>query len=115
MGFISSISSEIKVSIAFYSKNISVTNGVVQPEAWTLVKTVEGLFWTGGKNLGFVSDKLKTQIEGAVAIDYDSTIAALGDNSKFIANSENFEILHIENVGQQNEVLQIMYKRESSN
>ncbi len=115
MGFISDIDTERKVSVAFYSKNVSVVNGVVQPEAWTLVDTVEGLFWTGGQGLGLVSDKLKTSVEGAISIDYDATIEAMKDNSKFIVNSNNYEILHIENVGQQNEVLQVLYKRESSN
>jgi hypothetical protein len=115
MGFISSISSETKVSIAFSSKDVSVVNGVPQPEAWTPVKTVEGLFWTGAQRLGLVSDKLKTSVEGAIAIDYDATIAAMADDSRFTVNSKNYRIIHIDNVGEQNEMLQILYKRELSN
>ena len=114
MGFISSIP-EKKVSITFYSKDVSVIDGVPQPESWTESETVEGLFWTGTQNLTFVSDKLKTQVEGAIAVDYNSTIAALPDDSKFTVNGKNYEIIHIDNSGEQDEALIIMYKRKSSN
>lgn len=115
MGYITSIPNETKVDITFYSMNISVVDGVPQEEAWTEIKTVKGLFWTGAQNLSLVSDKLKTSVEGAIAIDYDSTIAALNDNSRFVVNSKNYRIIHIDNPGEQNEMLQILYKRESSN
>lgn len=115
MGFISNIQSEQKVSIVFYSQDISVVNGVVQPEGWTEVATVSGLFWTGSQGLSLVNDKLKTNVEGAISIDYNSTISALDDNSRFLVNGNYFRIVHIDNPGEQNEVLQIMYKRESSN
>ena len=112
MGFISSITTETKVDITFQSKVVSVVNGVPQPITWTTIKTVKGLFWTGSQTGNSVSDKVKTEVEGAIAIDYDATIAALDDTSRFVVNSENYEIIHIDNVGQQNEMLQIMYKRE---
>jgi len=115
MGFISSIQSERKVEFSFYSKTISVVNGVVQPEAGTLVKKVEGIFWTGTQNLSLVSEKLKTSVDGAVAIDYDSTIAAMSDDSWFLVDSDKYRIIHVENVGQQNEMLQILYERDKSN
>ena len=115
MGFISEIATEEKVSVAFYSKTVTFVDGVEQPEAWVLSTTVDCLFWTGGQGLGIVNDKLKTQVDGAISTDYNATIAALGDDSSFIANSIRYQILHIDNVGQQNEVLQIAYKREPSN
>lgn len=114
MGFVSS-TNENKVSISFYTKNVSVVNGVPQSEAWTLVKAVDGLMWNGTQNLTLTNDKLKTNVEGAISIDYDSTIAAIEDNSRFVVDSKNYRILHIDNVGMQNEVLQILWKRESSN
>ena len=115
MSFISSIDTENKVSISFYTQDISVVNGVPQAEAWTLVKTVNGLMWKGTQNLSLQSDKLKTNVEGAISIDYDSDIEEMADDSRFIVNSINYRIIHIDNVGMQNEVLQILYKRESSN
>ena len=115
MGFISSIQSETKVSIVFESKNVSVVDGVEQPEAYTTVATVSGLFWTDSYRLALISDKLKTDVDGAVSIDYNSTIAALGDDSRITVNSNYYEIVHIENVGQQNIVLEIAYKRDKSN
>lgn len=115
MTFITGIESEIKVDITFYSKDINVVNGVPQEEAWTEVKTVKGLFWTGAKSLGLVSDKLKTSVEGAIAIDYDSDIEDLNDNSRFEVNDKYYRIIGIDNPGMQNEILQITYKRELSN
>ena len=115
MGFISSINSETKVSAAFYSKVVSVTNGIPAGETWTTVKTVNGLMWFGAQGLGLVSDKLKTSVDGAISIDHDSTIAALPDDSRFIVDSKNYRILYPENVGNQSEVLQILFKRELSN
>jgi hypothetical protein len=115
MGFISSISTEAKVTAAFYSLTVSVTEGRPGIEAWTSIKSVDGLMWFGSQGLGIVSDKLKTSVEGALSIDYDATIAALGDDSKFIVSGESFRIVHIENVGSQSEVLQILFKRELSN
>jgi hypothetical protein len=115
MGFISDIETEQKSSIAFYSKTNAKVDGVIQPTTWTLVDTVEGLMWFGTQGINFISDKLKTQVDGAVSIDYDSTIAAMKDNSRLVVDSKNYEILHIENVGRQNEVLQILFKREAGN
>jgi len=115
MGFISSIKSEAKVSAAFYSKVVSVVNGVPLPETWTLVDTITGLMTFGSKGLGLISDALRTSVEGSISIDYDSTLALLKDDSKFIVNSLNYKIIHCENVGNQNEVLQILFKRELSN
>lgn len=115
MGFISSITTERKVAISFYSKTVSVVNGVVQPEAGELVKTVWGVFWTGAQNLNLVSEKLKTSVDGAIAIDYDSTIAAMSDDSWFLVDSNKYRIIHIDDVGQQNEMLQILYERDKSN
>jgi len=114
MGYISSLP-ETKVSITFYSKNISVVNGVEQAEAGTEVSTVDGLFWTGSQNLNYLSDKLKTSAEGAIAIDYNSTLAALKDNSWFIVNTKKYRVLHVDNVAEQNELLVILYKRDVSN
>ena len=114
MGFISDIQSEQKVSITFYSKNVSVVNGVPQPEGFSKSVTVTGLFWTGTSRVSNVSDKIKTEVEGSISVDYNATIAALSDNSKFAVGSNYYQILHIDNVGQQNEVLQISYKRVDS-
>ena len=115
MGFITNISSEYKIDITFYSKVISVVNGITQPESWTEIKTVKGLQWFGTQGLNLTSDKLKTNVDGAISIDYDSTIAVLTSDAKFVVDSADFEILYIENVGMQSEVLQIMYKRVNSN
>ena len=115
MGFISDIDSEDKVSIDFQSKGVSLVNGVPGPIAFTSVKKVDGLMWFGGSSVSFISDKLKTQVDGVVSIDYDSTIAALGDNCRIVANSINYEVLYIENVGNQNEVLEVPFRREPSN
>ncbi len=112
MGFISSINSEIKVSAAFYSKTISVTNGVEQPESWTLSTTVDGLMWFGSQNLSLINDRLKSQVDGAIQVDYDPTIAGLDDSSKFIVDSINYMIVNVEDVGKQNEVLQILFKED---
>lgn len=115
MGFVTSIMTEQQISIAFYSQDQSVVNGVIQPQEWTLVDTVPGLLWTGASGLGIVSDKLKTQVEGAVAIDYNVSILAMKDDSRFVVGGENYRIIHIEDVGHQNEMLQIYYKREAGN
>jgi hypothetical protein len=115
MGFISSIETENKISIAFYSKNISVINGIPQPEAYTLVTTVEGLIWFGTASESYISDKIKTQVEGGLQVDYDAAIAVLEDNCRIVVESVNYQVLHIENVGKQNEVLEVLFKREDSN
>ena len=70
--------------------------------------------WFGLQNIGIISDKLKTQVEGAVSIDYNTTIADLDDNSKFIVNGIDYKVLYIEDVGMQHEVLQILFKRDLS-
>lgn len=115
MGFISDITTEKKVSVAIYSKTVSVINGVVQPEAYTLVSTVDSLFWTSGKSVSFYSDKLGTKVDAVAAIDYLAAIAVLKDNTRLVAGDLNYQILHIEDVGQQNEMIEIPVKRESSN
>jgi len=115
MGFITSISTETLLSATFYTKVISVTNGIPAAETWTTGVTVDCLFWTGSSGLSLVNDKLKTMVDGAIAVDYNSTIAAMGDDNKFVIGSKNYRILHVENVGEQNEMLQIFYKRELSN
>ena len=115
MGFITEICTEEKVDITFYSKTLSVINGIIQPEAYSEVKTVKGLMWFGGQGVAFISDKMKTQVDGVISIDYDSTIEALKDNSRIVVDSINYQIIHIENVGKQNEVLQIGFSKEVSN
>jgi len=114
MGFISNISTEEKSSIAFYTKTVVVTAGVEQPEAWVASLIVEGFFWTGGQSLSQISDRLKTRVDGAISIDYDSTIAALDNSSKFVVDGVDYKIVNIENVGKQNEVLQILYQEDLS-
>ena len=114
MGFISDINTEVKSSIAFYTKAISVIAGVVQPEAWVASSIVNGLFWSGGQSLSQISDRLKTRVDGAISIDYDSTIAALDNSSKFVVDGVDYKIVNIENVGKQNEVLQILYQEDLS-
>jgi hypothetical protein len=115
MSFITGIDSEEKVSAAFYSKDVNVVNGVPQAETYTLVATVSCLQWFGTRSVGFVSDKIKTQVESILATDYDASIAAIKDNSRVTISGENYQVLTIENVGMQNEVLQVYLKREASN
>ena len=116
MGFISDISTEVKTSISFYSKGQTVTNGQIQPASYSLVgAAVDGLFWTGGKSVTFYSDKLKTRVDAVVAVDYLAAFAAIKDDGRVVANGLNYQILHIENVGQQNEVLEVPIQREKTN
>jgi len=115
MGFITEMDTEDLVTAAFTSLTTVYTDGVPQPKSWTTAKSIDGLMWEGQKGTGVVSDKIKSEVEGVLATDYDSTIAALGDNSKFIVSSVTYKVLHIENVGRQNEVLQIYYKRDTAN
>jgi hypothetical protein len=110
MGFIYDIGTENKVSAAFYTKVVSVINGIVQPEAWSLVTTVEGLLWTSGTSVSLISDRLKQNIDGVLAVDYSSTLLNLKPGDKFTVGSTDYSIITVENIGEQNEVMQIPFK-----
>ena len=113
MGFIDDIAlTEATVSGTFYSKKFSVVNGVPQPESFTEVATHSGLFWQSGAVIQALADTLRTSVDAVFCMNYDATIAALDAESRLSIDSKNYRILNVENIGNQNEALQIPVKKE---
>lgn len=112
MGYISKFKAD-KVFIEFYSQTLSYIKGVKQPETWSLVTSVSGIQWTSGASVTLTSDRLKTDIAGIVAIDYNATIDTMKNDSRIKIGDTYYRIVDIDNIAKQNKVIQVSYKEES--
>ena len=108
MGFISDMSdSNNLVEAKFYNKLRSASSGQISETYSTSADlTVDVLFWTGRAAERLVSDKFKSEVAAVLNMDY-ADYTTLYPGTKVTINSIDYSIISIENIGMQNEVIQI--------
>ncbi len=104
----------LKTTIKIYTLSHSVVNGVPQAEEWTEKADVIGLLWEGVPRDVVLKSKILADVDGIFVCDYNSILAGIKDDAKFIDESgTSYRILHIDNPGRQNKTLEFYYKREN--
>ena len=114
MSFIKSMASTNQLITAeFYNKTITVTSGV-PTETWSSVAdlSVSALFWTGAAADRVVGEKLKAEVDGVIAMDYDDYTTTINEDAKVLINDVEYRVVRPDNIANQNVLIQIPVKRK---
>lgn len=112
MNFVSEMfSRETPVSAAFYHVARTVTAGNVSAPVETWYMTKDVLFWRGSMSARLISEQIKTEVDGVVLIDYSTAASAVRDTDIVVIGSNRYQVIHADNVANQNEVIVIPVKR----
>ena len=112
MGFINELfATEESVSAKFYSRADTSTAGMRADPTYTLLMTKDVLFWQGSAADSIVSDRIRADVSGVIVIDYEDYTSTVDDIDKVTIDSVDYSIIHVENIGNQNVVLQIPVKK----
>ena len=103
MGFVSSYPVDIKrVSVVIENLSITTDSAGHNSKTYTTAISTEGFFWTGATAEKYVSDKIKPDLAGVIAIDYTTT--EITEAARVTVNGNVFTIISPENVAFQDEV-----------
>jgi hypothetical protein len=113
MSFVSTIPLN-KVSIGVYNYTLtddgygSTTPGYSASADYT---NDEAIMYEGSQAERVVSEKIKTEVYAVILIDwFSSWKTTIYEKDKLTVNNNNYSIISIEDIGHQNEVLQIAIK-----
>ena len=111
MGFIDDIDIK-KTSASFYNKTITITNGVPDEDYnITADLTVSGVFWVGSAADRLVSDKIRPDVSGVFVFNYSDYSTTINENAKCTINGVDYSVIYAEDVGMQNEIIQVPLKK----
>jgi hypothetical protein len=112
-GFISSMfGTEDSIEAKFYRKIKTFVNGkvtytyLIDPDA-----TINCLFWTGSSADSIVSERYRVDVQAVLVMDYNTYIQDITEESKVMIDGKDYSVIYIENIGNQNQVIQIPLKR----
>ena len=116
MGFINSLfNTEETVSASFYTKTESKNTDGTRNESFsdTPALTVNCLFWQGSSADSVVSERLRAQISGVLAIDYEDYTATVNDTDKVVIDSVTYYVVSPEDSAFQNVAVYIPVKKDN--
>lgn len=113
--FIKSMANRNKLVTAdFRNATTTVVNGTrTKTYSTTTDLEVEALFWTGKAADRAVSEKIRADVEGVIAMDYSDYTTTIREDAKVIIGGSEYSVIHVDNVAEQNKVIQIPVKRFS--
>ena len=90
------------------------TDGVLGAKVWTTALTVDCLFWKGGANDRFLSDKQRAEVQAYVCVD-PADVSAVSDTSRIVVKDGSTEIgtysvINADNIGLQDKIMIIPVK-----
>jgi hypothetical protein len=113
MSFVSSIPVE-KVSISIFNYTVTDNGYGSTSESYSSTAdytNVEAVMYEGSQAERVVSEKIKTDVYGVVLIDWFSGWeTTIYEKDKLTVGGNDYSIISIEDIGHQNEVLQIAVK-----
>lgn len=107
------LSNQINKDISFYTMSQTQdSDGMMNPPVYTLLKTVEGLYWKANGSKNNVSDKYKEQVTACIIVDpIDIAEVDLITDMKINVSGEgDYMLIYGDDVGGQGKVLQINVK-----
>lgn len=105
---------ENPVSVDFRNLTVTNTNGeIASSYSGTTDLTIDALFWTGSAVDRVVSERDRANVDAVIVFDYSLYTATIGEDAKAIINSTDYSVIFVDNVGSQNEVIQVNLKRFS--
>lgn len=84
--------------------------------AWPTVATlsIKSIYWTGTSADRLVSEQYRPIISGVLIVDPEDYSVKITEDAKVTLNGEDYSIIYVENVANQNKVIQIPLKRFKS-
>lgn len=113
MGFLDDIFLSNKtVSADFRNKIITVDDYGSVTEGYSLTTdlTVNGILWVGSTADKVVSEKIRPDVSAVFVFNYSDYSTTIVDNAKVIINSKDYSVIYMDNVGNQNEIIQVPLK-----
>lgn len=113
MGFIKDMEdNNMLVEACFYNQTSTMVNGVVtQTYSDDPDLTVDVLFWIGAKAERQVSEKERPNVAGLISFDYEDYTVIIKENAKVVIGDSTYSVIYVDNIGNQNQVIQIPVKR----
>jgi hypothetical protein len=116
MGFINSLfNTEETVSASFYAKTESKNADGTRNKGYSgdASLTVDCLFWQGSAADSVVSERLRAQISGVLAIDYEDYTATVNDTDKVVIDGATYFVVNPEDSAFQNVAVYIPVKKDN--
>ncbi len=105
MGFLNSLfTKETPIDISIANPTITNTSGTVT-KSFSTVWTGKGYFWQGGQAEGLVNERIRADISGVIAIDYEDMTATIKDGAKATIGSSTYNMITEDNILLGNELL----------
>jgi len=110
MSFLDDFNTENKYTATFEKYSETYSNNILTGKTWSSVGTAECLLWNTATAKTTVSEKYRQIVEAIAVFNYSDITFTIPDSGRVTINSKVYSIAISENIGEQNEVIQVLLK-----